>query len=150
MRKCFTPLIPLTDCDGRLSLDLGDCNCSSEVTHLVLTQGGCDKYEEVVHYKECEPRGWGYCSNVCLPMAVVETVAIPKASVTYPLHDTDCDGRAVFVLDGKLKQLGYGRYHAQVFHEGCCVHEFDVDFHCVSGPVRGIATERHRTMGERC
>lgn len=83
-------------------------------------------------------------------MAVVETVAIPKASVTYPLHDTDCDGRAVFVLDGKLKQLGYGRYHAQVFHEGCCVREFDVDFHCVSGPVRGIATERHRTMGERC
>lgn len=150
MRKCLTPLIPLTDCTGRLAINLGDCNCSNEITHLVITQGGCDTYQEVVHYKECEPRGWGCCPNVCIPQVVVETVPVPKASITYPLHEMDCDGNAVFVLDGKLGQLGYGRYHAKILHEKCCVMEFDIDYHCAGGFIQSISTEKARAMGERC
>lgn len=150
MRKCFNPLIPLTDCDGRLSLDLGGRHCSSTTTHLVITQGGCDTYEDVVHYKTCEPRGWGCCANVCLPNIVVETVVVPKASITYPLHEVDCDGQAVFVLDGKLKQLGYGRYHAQVVQDGCGVLTFDIDYHCSNGSVQSISAEKLRAMGGSC
>lgn len=150
MRKCFTPLIPLTDCDGRLSLDLGNCNCSSEVTHLVITQGGCTEYEEKIHFKTCEPRGWGCGSAIYPPTLVVEDVPIPKASIIYPFHDTDCNGNAVFVLDGKLKKLGYGRYHAEVIHDGNCISQFDIDYYRNTGHINAVSTARTSKMGERC
>lgn len=41
----------------------------------------------------------------------------PQPSVIYPLHDIDCDGMYVFVLDDMMKELGLGRLEAVVLVE---------------------------------
>jgi hypothetical protein len=77
--------------------------------------------------------------------------------VIYPLHDIDCDGMYVFVLDDTIKELGLGRLEAVVLVEDDgtypaerhCTSEknyaetairFDVDYLPYQMPLRGIDT----------
>lgn len=147
MMKCLTPLIPLTDCDGRLAINLGTCTCSPTATELILIKAGCTEYDEVVEVGTCD-HSFG-CGCSCVPTVKIKQVERPKMSITYPLHEFDCDGNAVFVIDGKLKTLGYGRYNA-IVQTDCGDVKFDVDYTCGTPSILGIMTEKVTNMGERC
>lgn len=154
-KRCLTPLLRLTDCDSRIEFDMGECGnsasgCGSVPTSLVLEQAGCPEYETVVEQVTCTNRGFG-CDNDCLPPQIIERqVEKPKASITYPLHEFD--GRlAIFILDGKLKTFGYGRYKAWLLFEDCEPQEFDIDYRCVTKPVMTVTTGKTTNAGgERC
>lgn len=144
------PLIKLTDCDGRLSLKLASCLCTATPTALLLTRAGCVEYEQVVQTKMCKNHSFGCCPPVCLPTTTVINKAKVKPSITYPLHEIDCENNAVFVLDGKLKKLGYGRYTAQILHGDAVIFTFDVDYVASDMVVTDITTVGKSSMGARC
>ena len=145
MLRCHKPLAVITDCDGRFFVQLDDCSsCTKPPTELVIMQGGCVEYEQKVEYTKCQPRSFGCCTPQVCSAPQVKLVEKPRATLVYPLHEVDDDNRAVFVLDGKLKALGYGRYTTQINFDDCPPYEFDIDYTCgvsigaiTTGKVRG-------------
>ena len=150
MRRCLVPLIPLTDCDGRINVRLSNCgDCTAETTSLVLTKGGCPEYEDIVTEIECTNHGFGCgCQCSCPPQISVVTVEKPKPQLIYALHEINCDNEAVFVLDSKLSQAGYGRYNATVMRGDCAVLNFDIDYRCGVGNITAISTGTKSLGGE--
>lgn len=144
--RCVTPLIQLCDTTSQIRLDLGSCSpCSPEATALIIRKGGCKEYETVCVEPEPRPAtscGCGCCPTIPLPFGNKRTVEIPKPTLVYPLHEVDSEGMSVFALDGKLKQLGYGRYHAAVMVNGVETQlRFDIDYVETVGGIQGIYTE---------
>lgn len=113
MSRCHTPLIEICDTTSQIKLDLGSCGiCSTAPAALWLRKGGCVQYETV-----CEPpkpECCGVIDNRPVNYLRKQTRPTPMPSVLYPLHEIDPQGMSVFVLDGKMKELGYGRWHATV------------------------------------
>ena len=114
MRRCHTPLIEICDTTTQIKLDLGSCGvCTAKPAALILQKSGCVEYETV-----CDPPVKTPCCGVIDNRPAYwgnkRTVEKPKPSVIYPLHEIDPQGMSVFVLDSKLKELGYGRYRASV------------------------------------
>lgn len=114
MTRCNTPLIQICDTTTQIKLDLGSCGvCATKPAALLLRKGGCTEWETV-----CEPPRDNPCCGVIDNRPVYwgskRAVEKPKPSIIYPLHEIDPTGLSVFVLDGKLKELGYGRWHAIV------------------------------------
>lgn len=114
IRRCHTPLIEVCDTTTQIKLDLSSCGvCMAKPAALLLRKGGCVEYEV-----ECVPPPPQPCCGVIDARPTYwgskRAVEKPKPSVLYPLHEIDPEGMSVFVLDGKLKTLGYGRWHAQV------------------------------------
>lgn len=114
IRRCHVPLIEICDSTSQIKLDLGSCGgCSTTPTALLLRKGGCTEWETV-----CEPPRSSPCCGVVDARPTYwgskRAVEKPKPSIIYPLHEIDPQGMSVFVLDGKLRELGYGRYHAVV------------------------------------
>lgn len=153
-QRCLTPLLRLTDCDSRIEFDMGECSktggCGSVPTSLVIEQASCPEYETVIEQVECTNRGFG-CDTACLPPQIIERqVEKPKASITYPLHEFD-GSLAIFILDGKLKTMGYGRYKARLMYDNCEPQEFDIDYRCSTKPVMTVTTTKATNAGgERC
>ena len=148
MIRCFTPLIELTDCDGRLFVNLGNCNCSKP-TELVLYQAGCTEYETYCEVEPCTNHSFGCCSCFTLPRVVQKVREVPKRSISYPLHEVDEHGNATFVLDGKLKELGFGRYEAHIVNDGCEMQRFDIEYTCKTPTIYDITVGRNSPMGVR-
>ena len=114
IRRCHVPLIEICDSTSQIKLDLGSCGgCSTTPAALLLRKGGCTEWETV-----CEPPRSSPCCGVVDARPTYwgskRAVEKPKPSIIYPLHEIDPQGMSVFVLDGKLRELGYGRYHAVV------------------------------------
>lgn len=114
IRRCHVPLIEICDSTSQIKLDLGSCGgCSTTPAALLLRKGGCTEWETV-----CEPPRSNPCCGVVDARPTYwgskRAVEKPKPSIIYPLHEIDQQGMSVFVLDGKLRELGYGRYHAVV------------------------------------
>lgn len=112
--RCHTPLIEICDNTSQIKLDLGSCGlCSETPAVLLLRKGGCREWETV-----CEPPRSDTCCGVIDNRPVYwgskQVIEKPKPSIIYPLHEIDPQGMSVFVLDDKLKKLGYGRYHASI------------------------------------
>lgn len=141
--RCHTPLIEICDTTSQIKLDLGKCDpCSVKPTALLIKQGGCVEYETI-----CEEVDTQVCCGVIdnrpYSRIIKKSVPKPKPSVLYPLHEVDPQGMSVFVLDGKLKQLGYGRYNAVVMIDGYETElRFDVDYVCGRVGISAIETER--------
>lgn len=108
---CFIPLIEICDTTTRIELDLTSCDiCADVPTSLLLRKGGCVEWETIC--VPVEPVSCGCCPGV--PDTVQISREKPKPAVLYPLHEIDVDGYSVFVLDDKLKEAGYGRYHGVI------------------------------------
>lgn len=110
--QSLVPLIELCDGMSQLKLNLSGCGeCSTPISALLLRKGGCIEYEVV-----CEPAPILTCCGVVdnRPQThmVKRSRQTPKPAIIYPLHTINEQGLSVFVLDGKLKELGYGRWHA--------------------------------------
>lgn len=154
--RCHTPLIEICDSTSQIKLDLGACDpCATKPTALLIRRAGCVEYETI-----CEEVPAEVCCGVIDNRQGVRTgnasehirphsriikrsVPKPKPSVLYPLHEIDPQGMSVFVLDGKLKELGYGRYNAVVMADNCETElVFDVDYICGRIGIKGIETER--------
>lgn len=113
MGRCHTPLIEICDTTSQIKLDLGSCGiCSTKPAALWLRKGGCVEYETVCELPKLEC--CGVIDNRPVSYLTKQSRPIPKPSVLYPLHEIDPQGMSVFVLDGKMKDLGYGRWHAVV------------------------------------
>lgn len=113
MQRCHIPLIEICDSTGQIKLDLSSCGvCAETPAALLLRKGGCAEWMTI-----CEPPRTECCGvvdNRPVYWGSKRAVEKPKPSVIYPLHEIDPEGMSVFVLDDKLKELGYGRYHAVV------------------------------------
>lgn len=113
MLRCHVPLITICDTTTEIKLDLGSCGiCATTPAALLLRKGGCAEYETV-----CTPPKnpcCGVIDNRPVYWGSKRSVEKPKPSIIYPLHEIDPQGMSVFVLDTKLKELGYGRWHATV------------------------------------
>lgn len=113
MRRCHTPLIEICDNTSQIKLDLGSCGaCAARPAALLLQKGGCTEYEVVCEQQTLEC--CGVIDNRPITYQTKQSRPIPKPSVLYPLHEIDTQGMSVFVLDGKMRILGYGRLHAVV------------------------------------
>lgn len=143
--KRRTPLIALCLDAARIRVQTSECGVgASDTTSLRITQGGCPKYEEVCvevipHY------GCGF--NNMPPQQQIVRREIPRAALTYPLHEVDADGFATFVLDNKLSELGIGRYHAQLIEDGISTFSFDIDLVHGNPVARAIAIDRANCGG---
>lgn len=137
--RCHTPLIELCDDTSQIKLDLGACHpCAGKATALLLRKGGCTEYETV-----CEEIEDDTCCGSTSRRVVKRAVPKPRPTVIYPLHEVNPMGASVFVLDGKLKTLGYGRYEAVVLVDGCATDMiFDVEYICSLNKIVSITTER--------
>lgn len=148
MGRCHTPLISICDSTSQIKLDLGACGlCSPTPTSLVLQKGGCTEWETV-----CEPPRKDPCCGVVDNRPIYwgskRAVEKPKPTIIYPLHEIDPQGMSVFVLDGKLKQLGYGRWHATVFVDNQPTDiVFDIDYQAYIPSLQGIETATLSPMG---
>lgn len=131
LSRCHTPLIEICDRVSQIKLDLGSCDlCAAQATALLLRKAGCVEYETVCEEVPSEVC-CGVVDNRPHSRIIKRTVAKPKPSVSYPLHEIDSQGLSVFVLDDKLKTLGYGRYQAVLMLDGCETDiVFDVDYVC--------------------
>lgn len=110
MQRCHVPLIEICDATSQLKLDLGSCDaCQHGDTALLLRKGGCPEWETVCDPLPSTPCCGAGASTTYGHRRVVEK---PKPSIIYPLHEVDAAGMSVYVLDGKLNKLGYGRYNA--------------------------------------
>lgn len=140
--RCHTPLIEICDSTSQIKLDLGSCDpCAVKPTALRLQKGGCVEYETVCTEVPAEVC-CGVIDNRPRSRFIKQSVPKPKPSVVYPLHEIDTDGMSVFVLDGKLKTLGYGRYRATILVDECETElVFDVDYVCTRVGIGGITTE---------
>lgn len=112
--RCHVPLIEICDSTSQIKLDLGSCGgCATTPAALLLRKGGCTEWETV-----CEPPRSNPCCGVVDARPTYwgskRAVEKPKPSIIYPLHEIDPQGMSVFVLDSKLRELGYGRYHVVV------------------------------------
>lgn len=112
--RCHVPLIEICDTTSQIKLDLGSCGvCSTKPAALLLRKGGCVEWQT-----ECVPPPDQSCCGVVDNRPVFygskRSMEKLKPSIIYPLHEIDPQGMSVFVLDGKLKELGYGRWHAVV------------------------------------
>lgn len=155
--RCRIPLIEICDSVTQLRLDFGRCNpCAMGASVLRLTKADCPKYETVCETVE-EKVGCG--CNTRTELTVRErTVEIPQRAVEYPLHGITAEGVSVFVLDGKLRELGYGRYRAELWgREGFGKKElvptgvvFNVEYTRRSVPLGGIATAHGLPETEVC
>lgn len=143
--RCRTPLIALCSDASRIRVQVSECgDCTPTTTSLRLTQAGCAKYEEVCVEVE---QHYGCGTNNMPARQQITMRELPRASLTYPLHEIDVDGFAVFVLDAKLSELGVGRYHARLITEGCVPFDFDIDLVCGSNTPRAIAVDRANCGG---
>lgn len=144
--RCFTPLIEICDSTSQIKLDLGSCGvCSTKPAALLLSKAGCPEWETI-----CEPPPDQSCCGVVDTRPAYygskRVIEKPKPAVVYPLHEIDTEGQSVFVLDGKLKQLGYGRYNARVLLGEPEAYEptdlvFDIDYVASVGGIGAISTE---------
>lgn len=155
MGRCFTPLIEICDRTSQIKLDLGSCGiCPLTPAALLLQKAGCPEWETV-----CEPPTDQSCCGLVDNRPVYwgskYAVEKPKPSVLYPLHEIDPEGLSVFVLDDKLKQLGYGRYNAQILIGAPEQYEytslvFDVEYGAFMGDIGAITVETLRPNQEEC
>lgn len=110
---CHKPLIEVCDTTSQINLDLVSCEpCSKHEVYLMLEKAGCPEYEVV-----CEPRPQPCCGVIdARPMTWGQKRVIekPRARVFYPLHEINSKGLSVFVLDEKIKELGYGRVKGEI------------------------------------
>ena len=137
--RCRKPLLSLCGDVSRITIALGECPpCPPEVISLRIEQDGCPEYRDVCVEEVITLRC--FCDTV-----VEDTVTkivreeIPKRGVTYPLHEIDPKGNAVFVLDSKLKELGTGRYSGIVDLGDCGCYTFDLDYKCGTFNPVGIS-----------
>ena len=142
-QRAFTPLIEICDSTSQIKLDLGACDpCATKSTTLLLRRAGCVEYETICEEVPAEVC-CGVIDNRPHSRIIKRSVPKPKPSVLYPLHEIDPRGMSVFVLDGKLKELGYGRYNAVVMIDNCETElVFDVDYICGHVGIGAIETER--------
>lgn len=146
--RCRTPLIEICDTTTRIELDLLSCGiCATTPVGLLLRRAGCVEWETV-----CVPRDPPSCG--CCP-GIPDMIQIsrpkPMPSVLYPLHEIDPNGMSVFVLDDKLKEAGYGRYHGIVIIGNQETDlRVDVDYVPYSMGVAGIRTRSLRPDLQEC
>lgn len=151
--RCFTPLIEICPSTSQILLDLDSCGGCPAIPALLLRRGGCVE-QELVCEPPPEPQVCGCCPTLTKrPRWVTKT----QPSVIYPLHDIDCNGMYVFVLDDKLMELGFGRLEATILVEDDGTYpaeryhtseknyavtpiRFDVDYLPYQMPLRGITT----------
>lgn len=146
--RCHTPLIEICDSVSQIKLDLLSCGvCTADATALQLKKGGCIEYKTICEEIEPDPCS---CPSSLPYNKIKRTVPKPKPTVIYPLHEIDQTGMSVFVLDGKLKGLGYGRYHATVLIDGLETDlRFDVDYVKSTNAISSIDVERYQpNLGE--
>lgn len=138
--RCRTPLISLCSDAARIRVQAAECGgCAPDTVSLRITQAGCAKYEEVC--VEVEQRYGCGTPNMPLQQQIIMR-ELPRASLTYPLHEVDADGFAIFVLDSKLSQLGLGRYNAALVSDGCKPYHFDIDLICGERGPYAVAIDR--------
>lgn len=114
MVRCHVPLISICDNTSQIKLHLGACGiCAGTPAALWLRKGGCTEWETVCTTPRQSPC-CGVVDNRPVYWGSKSVVEKPKPSIIYPLHEIDTQGMSVFVLDDKLKELGYGRYRATV------------------------------------
>lgn len=140
--RCKRPLIELCDNTSVIKLDLVACNpCERNASQLLLRKCVPDEFEIVCLDAEDVEPCCGVIDHRLSARKLKGIAAKPKPSVLYPLHEIDAAGKSVFVLDDKLKELGYGRYEAFVFVEGCDTPlEFDVEYQCGRSGIVAIET----------
>lgn len=145
---CRTPLIEICDSTTRIELDLGSCGiCATTPTALLLRKGGCVEWETIC--VPTEPPSCGCCPGV--PDHQIISRPVPKPAVLYPLHEIDPNGMSVFVLDGKLKEFGYGRYHGVIMlGEQETDLRLDVDYVPYRLGVAGINIRSARSDLQEC
>lgn len=108
--RCRVPLIEICPATSQIRLDLSLCDpCSPSTLALLIRKGGCAERVLVCEQPELVPCG-------CCPQLPPRPrwVEVPRPFVIYPLHEVDCNGLAVFVLDEAMETLGAGRLEAVV------------------------------------
>lgn len=159
--RCRVPLIEICDSANRIKLDLGACGvCSVAPVALLIERTGCPEYEVI-----CETPDPAPCCGVLTDYPndyySRRVVEIPKRSVTYPLHEIDANGLSVFVLDDKLKLLGYGRLHATILLDDIVDTflkprykrtdlVFDIDYVEYKASIGSIIVDTDKDVGDNC
>lgn len=128
--RCRRPLLDICGDVSRITIGMGQCqNCPPDVVSLRIEQAGCEVVEqyceEVVTSIGC------FCGD---PVEFTDTKIsqrmVPKVGVTYPLHEINTNGEAVFVLDSKLSAMGPGRYVGIVSFGECGNTLIDINYTC--------------------
>lgn len=128
--KCRRPLLNICGDVSRITIGMGQCsNCPPEVVSLRIEQAGCaviEQYcEEVVVAVGCA------CGDpVTFTDTKISQRVVPKVGVTYPLHEINMNGEAVFALDGKFSAMGPGRYVGIVSFGECGHTLIDINYTC--------------------
>lgn len=138
--KCRRPLINVCGDTSRISIAMGQCrSCAPEAVSLRIEQAGCEVIEQ--YCEEVTVAVGCFCGD---PVEITDTRVlqrvVPKVGVTYPLHETNSRGEAVFIIDSKFHALGPGRYVGIVSFGDCGSEYIDINYTCGDTRVMGITT----------
>lgn len=138
--RCRRPLLTLCGDVSRIAIAMAQCrNCAPAVVSLRIEKVTCG---EMVESCSDEPVTVGsVCGQpvqISCPRRVLEPA--PRQGVTYPLHEVNQRGEAVFILDSKFSAMGFGRYTATVDFGDCGSKCIDVDYTCGDIDVLGVSS----------
>lgn len=139
--SCRRPLLNICGDVSRITIALGQCrNCPPETVSLRIEQAGCAVIEQ--YCEEVATTVGCFCGD---PVVFTDTRlsqrVVPKVGVVYPLHETNADGEAVFVLDGKFSAMGPGRYVGIVSFGDCGSTLIDINYTCGDMRMTRITAE---------
>lgn len=136
--RCRRPLLNLCGDVSRISIAMGRCrSCAPEAVTLRIERAGCDEIEQ--YCDEVTTSVGCFCGD---PVEFTDTRVlqrvIPKVGVTYPLHETNSRGEAVFAIDNKFHAMGHGRYVGIVSFGDCGSEVIDINYTCGDTRITGI------------
>lgn len=128
--RCRRPLLNICGDVSRIAVAMGQCqSCPPEAVSLRIEQAGCEEIEE--YCEEVVTAIGCFCGDpVEFTNTRIKQRVIPKAGVTYPLHEINTVGEAVFILDNKFRAMGPGRYVGIISFGECGSQHIDINYTC--------------------
>ena len=136
--RCRRPLLTICGDVSRIQVAMGQCkSCPPSAVSLHIEQAVCDVMEE-----SCEDVDV-VVGQVCgepVRVSCNRRVQRPaqKQAVTYPLHEVNARNEAVFILDKKFSDMGYGRYTGTISFGDCGCQVIDIDYSCGDISISGL------------
>lgn len=136
--RCRRPLLNLCGDVSRINIAMGRCrSCAPEAVSLRIEQAGCEEIEQ--YCAEVTTAIGCFCGD---PVEFTDTRVlqrvVPKVGVTFPLHEMNSRGEAVFVIDNKFHAMGPGRYVGIVSFGDCGSEIIDINYACGDTRITGI------------
>lgn len=137
--KCRRPLLSICGDVSRIVIAMGKCrSCSPGAVSLRIEQALCGKMVESC--KDVDVVVGQVCGEpVTVPCTRRVLEQVPSQGVTYPLHEINAKGEAVFIIDSKFSAMGFGRYTGTVSFGDCGSTCIDIDYTCGATQISRVS-----------